>query len=167
MFQWVWKYIHQEWPKQNHQGLQCLCHDFRSDCFWLQETAKYLRILEGGRILSSCCRFSKKLVQWVACEEVQAYLEEDLEFFGALEHNVEKELPAKMMKKLKTHFTYLKKEYEKPTSFQLTLLQPYLSYLQLTVNNNTQMAISMAFVILERMTNPCFQDTEFATVMKG
>jgi hypothetical protein len=31
----------------------------------------------------------------------------------------------------------------------------------------TPMAISMAFVILERMTNPCFQDTEFATVMKG
>ena len=32
----------------------------------------------------------KKLVQWVACEEVQAYLEEDLEFFGALEHKLPK-----------------------------------------------------------------------------
>ena len=49
-------------------------------------------------------RKKNKLVQWVACEEVQAYLEEDLEFFGALEHNVEKELPVKMKKKLKTHF---------------------------------------------------------------
>ncbi len=39
-----------------------------------------------------------KLVQWVACEEVQAYLEEDLQFFGALEHNVEKKLPVKMKK---------------------------------------------------------------------
>ena len=90
-----------------------------------------------------------------------------------------------MKKKLKTHFTSLEKEYKRPTSFQLTLLQPYLSYLQLPVDNNdnscsfgfadTQMAISTAFVYdtipymktLERMTNPCFQDTDFATVMKG
>jgi hypothetical protein len=39
-----------------------------------------------------------KLAQPVACEEVQAYLDEDLEFFGALEHKVEKELPVKMKK---------------------------------------------------------------------
>ena len=89
------------------------------------------------------------------------------------------------MKKLKTHFMSLEKEYEKPKSFQLTLLQPYLSYLQLTLDNNdnncsfgfadTQMAISTAFVFdmisfmktVERMTNPCFQHKEFATVMKG
>jgi hypothetical protein len=58
-----------------------------------------------------------KLAQWVACEEVQTYLEEDFEFFGALEHNVEKELPVKL-KKLTTHFTSLEKEHEKPTSFQ-------------------------------------------------
>ncbi len=90
-----------------------------------------------------------------------------------------------MKKKLKTHFTYLEKEYEKPKSFQLTLLQPYLSYLQLTLNDNdnncsfgfaeTKMAISTAFVFdtipymktVERMTNPCFQNTEFTTLMKG
>ena len=118
-----------------------------------------------------------KLVQWVACEEVQTYLEEDLEFFWALEHNVEMELPVKTKKKLKTHFAYLEKEYEKPKSFQLTLLHPYLSYLQVTLNDNdnscsfgfadTQMAISTALVYetipfmktLESMTNPCFQDT--------
>ena len=126
-----------------------------------------------------------KRVQWVACEEVQAYLEEDIEFFGALEHNVEKDLPVKMKKKLKTHFTSLEKEYKRPTSFQLTLLQPYLSYLQLPVDNNdnscsfgfadTQMAISTAFLFdtipymktVERMTNPCFLNTEFAKLMKG
>ena len=45
-----------------------------------------------------------KLVQWVACEEVQAYLEEDLEFFGALEHNVEKELPVKNEEKTQDSF---------------------------------------------------------------
>jgi hypothetical protein len=79
----------------------------------------------------------------------------------------------------------LEKEYEKPKSFQLTLLQPYFSYLQVTLDDNdnncsfgfadTQMAISTAFVFdmfphmktVERMTNPCFQNTEFATVMKG
>jgi hypothetical protein len=86
-----------------------------------------------------------------------------------------------MQKKLKTHFMYLEKENEKPTSFQLTLLHSYISYLHVPVENNdnncsfgfadTQMAISAAFVYgtipfmktLERMTNPCFQDTEFAT----
>jgi hypothetical protein len=36
---------------------------------------------------------NSKLVQWAACEEVQAYLEEDFKFFAALEHNVEKKLP--------------------------------------------------------------------------
>jgi hypothetical protein len=79
----------------------------------------------------------------------------------------------------------LENEYEKPTYFQLTLFQPYLSYLQLPVDNinnncsfgfaDTQMTISTAFVFdmipfmktLERMTNPCFQNTDFATLMKG
>ena len=121
----------------------------------------------------------------MACEEVQAYLEEDLEFFGALEHNVEKELPVKMKEKLQSHFAYLEKEYEKPKSFQLTVLQPYLSYFQLTADNNdntcsfgfadTQMAITTAFVFdtipymktVERMTNPCFQNKDFTTLMKG
>jgi hypothetical protein len=90
-----------------------------------------------------------------------------------------------MKKNLKTQFTSLENEYEKPTDFQLTLFQPYLSYLQLpvdSINNNcsfgfvdTQMAISTAFVFdmipfmktLERMTNPCFQNTDFAILMKG
>ena len=85
--------------------------------------------------------FKKKRVQWVACEEVQAYLEEDFEFFGALKHNVEKELPVKMQEKLKTHFTSFEKEYEKPTSFWLTLLQPYLSYLQVTVESKDNICI--------------------------
>lgn len=143
--------------------------------------------LKGEEFYHLVADFPKKnkLVQWVACEEVQAYLEEDLEFFGALEHNVEKELPVKMKKKLKTHFAYLEKEYEKSKSFQLTLLHPYLSYLQLTLDNNdnscsfgfadTQMAISTAFLFdtipymktVERMTNPCFLNTEFAKLMKG
>jgi hypothetical protein len=119
--------------------------------------------------------FQKKLVQWAACEEVQPYLEEDFNFFGALEHNVEKELPVKIKKQLKPHFVSLEKEYEKPKSFQLTLLQPYLSYLQMTVDNNdnncsfgfadTQMAISTAFVFdtipfmktVERMTIHAFR----------
>ena len=90
-----------------------------------------------------------------------------------------------MKKKLKTHFAYLEKEYEKPKSFQLTLLHPYLSYLQVTNDDNdntcsfgfadTQMAISTAFLFdtipymktVERMTNPCFLNTEFAKLMKG
>ena len=155
-----------------------------SDYKKLQNISAFLKGEEFYHLVADFPKKNKR-VQWVACEEVQAYLEEDLEFFGALEHNVEKELPAKMMKKLKTHFTYLEKEYEKPKSFQLALLQPYLSYLQLTADNNdnscsfgfadTQMAISTAFVFdtipymktVERMTNPCFQNTDFATLMKG
>jgi hypothetical protein len=155
-----------------------------SDYKKLQNISAFLKGEEFYHLVADFPK-KKKRVQWVACEEVQAYLEEDLEFFGALEHNVEKQLPAKMMKKLKTHFTYLEKEYEKPKSFQLTLLQPYLSYLQLTLDNNdnncsfgfadTQMAISTAFVFdtipymktVERMTNPCFQNTDFTTLMKG
>ena len=96
-----------------------------------------------------------ELVQWVSCERVQAYLDDDFQFFGTLEHNVDMTLPDKV-KKLKSHFTSLEKEYERPTSFHLTLLQPYLSELQLPVNNNdnncsfgcanTQMAISTAVV---------------------
>ena len=39
-----------------------------------------------------------KLVQWVASEEVQSYLEEDVAFFDGLEHNIEKELPDKVKK---------------------------------------------------------------------
>jgi hypothetical protein len=91
----------------------------------------------------------------------------------------------KVKQKLKTHFKSLEKEYEKATSFQLSLLQPYLSYLQLSVDNNdnnclfgfgdSQNAFSAAVVhdtipfmkTAERMTNPCFHDTEFAIVMKG
>ncbi len=150
----------------------------------LQDISAFLKGEEFYHLVADFPK-KNKLVQWVACEEVQAYLEEDLEFFGALEHNVEKELPVKIKKKLKTHFTYLEKEYEKPKSFQLTLLQPYLSYLQLTADDNdnncsfgfadTQMAISTALLFdtipymktVERMTNPCFQNTDFASVMKG
>jgi hypothetical protein len=154
-----------------------------SDYKKLQNISTFLK---GGEFYHLVADFpKKKRVQWVACEEVQAYLEEDLEFFGALEHNVEKELHAKIKKKLKTHFASLEKEYETPKSFQLTLLQPYLSYLQVTLDDNdnncsfgfadTQMAISTAFVFdtipymktVERMTNPCFQNTDFTTLRKG
>ena len=126
-----------------------------------------------------------KLVQWVTSEEVQSYLEEDSEFFDGLEHNIEKELPDKVKKKLKQHFMMLEEKYEMPSSFQLTLLHPFLAYLQLNVGDNdnhcsfgfadTQNAIATAFVYdsipymktIERVTNPCFQETSFATVMKG
>ena len=72
-----------------------------------------------------------------------------------------------------------------PTSFQLTLLHPYLAYLKSNIDeddNNclfgfadTQNAICTAFVYdtipymktIERMTNPCFQEAPFASVMKG
>ena len=91
----------------------------------LQNISAFLKGEEFYHLLADFPKKNKR-VQWVACEEVQAYLEEDIEFFGALEHNVEKDLPVKMKKKLKTHFTSLEKEYERPTSFQLTLLQPYL-----------------------------------------
>jgi hypothetical protein len=48
---------------------------------------------------------------------VQAYLERDFKFFGVLEHKVEMALPHKVKNKLKTHFTSLEKEYERPPSF--------------------------------------------------
>jgi hypothetical protein len=56
--------------------------------------------LKGEEFYHLVADFPKKnkLVQWVACEEVQAYLEEDFEFFGTLDHNVEKDLPVKMKK---------------------------------------------------------------------
>ena len=91
----------------------------------------------------------------------------------------------KVKKKLKSHFKSLDEEYEEPTSFQLTSLHPYLSHLQLPVEDNynkslfgfadTQFAISPPFLYdtipfmktLERMTNPYFQDTEFASIMKA
>jgi hypothetical protein len=126
-----------------------------------------------------------KIVQWVAGEDVKAYLEEDLEFFEGLEHNVRTQLPGKVKKALKHHFMSLEEKYEMPSSFQLTLLHPYLAYIQSNVEDNdnnclfgfadTQNAICTAFLYdtipymktIERMTNPCFQDTPFASVMKG
>ena len=60
---------------------------------------------------------SNKRVQWVACEEVQAYLEEDLEFFGALEHNVEKELPVKMKKNSRLILRHWKKNMKNQNLF--------------------------------------------------
>lgn len=79
----------------------------------------------------------------------------------------------------------LEEKYEIPSSFQLTLLHPYLAYIQSNVEDNdnnclfgfanTQNAICTAFLYdtipymktIERMTNPCFQNTPFVTVMKG
>ena len=143
--------------------------------------------LKGEEFYHLVAEYPKKPkhVQWVASEEVQSYLEEDLAFFDGLEHNIEKELPDKVKKKLKQHFMMLEEKYEMPSSFQLTLLHPFLAYLQLNVGDNdnhcsfgfadTQNAIATAFVYdsipymktIERMTNPCFQETSFATVMKG
>ncbi len=90
-----------------------------------------------------------------------------------------------MKKELKHHFMSLEEKYKMPTSFQLTLLHPYLAYLKSNVTENdnnclfgfadTQNAICTAFVYdtipymktIERMTNPCFQEAPFASVMKG
>ncbi len=77
-----------------------------------------------------------KQVQWVAGEDVKSYLEEDLEFFEGLEHNVRTELPVKVKKALKYHFMSLEEKYEMPSSFQLTLLHPYLAYIQSNVKDN-------------------------------
>ncbi len=55
----------------------------------------------------------------------------------------------KVKKKLKSHFKSFDEEYKEPTSFQLTILHPYLSYL------------------MKRMTNPCYKDAEFVSIMKG
>ena len=116
---------------------------------------------------------------------MRSYLEEDFNFFDGLEHNIEESIQVKVKKKLKSHFKSLDEEYEEPTSFQLTILHPYLSHLQLPVEDNynkslfgfadTQFAISTAFLYdtipfmktMERMTNPYFQDTEFASIMKA
>jgi hypothetical protein len=141
---------------RSSEGLQYICHDFRSECYCLQKLQNISAFLKGEEFYHLVADYPKnKLVQWVACKEVQAYLEDDFQFFKALDHNVDMTLPDKV-KKLKTHFTSSEKEYKRPTSFQLTLLQPYLSYLQLPVNHNdnncsfgfadTQMAISTAFV---------------------
>ena len=54
----------------------------------LQNISAFLKGEEFHHLVAD---FQKnKCVQLVACKEVQAYLEEDLECFGALEHNVEK-----------------------------------------------------------------------------
>ena len=76
-------------------------------------------------------------------------------------------------------------EYGEPRSFQLNVLHPYLSYLESPLDDNdnqssfgfadTQFAISNAFLYdtipfmktMERMTNPYFQDAQFASIMKS
>ena len=113
------------------------------------------------------------------------YLEEDFNFFDGLEHNVKKSIPLKIKKNLKNHFKSLDEEYGEPRSFQLNVLHPYLSYLASPVDDNdnqssfgfadTQFAISHAFLYdtipfmktMERMTNPYFQDAQFASIMKS
>ena len=140
--------------------------------------------LKGNEFYDLQAGHLKKTVYWVANETVRSYLEEDFNFFNGLEHNIEESIPVKVKKKLKSHFKSLDEEYEEPTSFQLTILHPYLSHLQLPVEDNynkslfgfadTQFAISTAFLYdtipfmktMERMTNPYFQDTEFASIMK-
>ena len=79
----------------------------------------------------------------------------------------------------------LEEKYDMPMSFQLTLLHLYLAFLKSNIEDNDsnclfgfadmQNAISTAFVYntipymktIERMTNPRFQKTPFASVMNG
>ena len=58
------------------------------------------KFLKGEEFYHLVAEYPKKPkhVQWVASEEVQSYLEEDLAFFDGLEHNIEKELPHKVKK---------------------------------------------------------------------
>ena len=68
---------------------------------------------------------------------MKSYLEDNINFFGGLEHNIEESIPVKVKKKLKSHFKSLDEEYEEPTSFQLTILHPYLSHLSYLLKINT------------------------------
>ena len=58
------------------------------------------KFLKGEEFYHLVAEYPKKPkhVQWVASEEVQSYLEEDLAFFDGLQHNIEKELPDKVKK---------------------------------------------------------------------
>jgi hypothetical protein len=69
----------------------------------LQNISAFLKGEELNHLVADFPKRNKH-VQWVACEEVQAYLEEDFKSFGALEHNVEKELPVTMKKKTQDSF---------------------------------------------------------------
>ena len=57
-------------------------------------------------------------------------------FFNGLEHKIETSFPMKVKKKLKSHFKSLDEDYKEPKSFQLNILHPLLSYLQLPIENN-------------------------------
>jgi hypothetical protein len=63
----------------------------------LQDISAFLK---GEELFHLVADFPKKnkLVQWVTGEEVHAYLEEDLQFFGVLVHNVQKKLHDKVTK---------------------------------------------------------------------
>ncbi len=151
----------------------------------LQEISKFLKGEEFYDIVGDCSK-TAKCVQWVANPTVQGFLEEDVKFFEGPEHNMEVALPDKVKSSLSNHFESLKREYEAPNFFQLTVLHPYHSYLRIRPNGgfdntcsygfaDTQVAMSTSFLYgtipfmkaMERMTNPCFQDKDFAKVMKG
>ena len=74
----------------------------------LQNISAFLKGEEFHHLVADYPK-KNKLVQWVTYDEVQAYLEDDFEFFGALEHNVEKELPVKMKKKTQDSFCVIGK----------------------------------------------------------
>ena len=57
-----------------------------------------------------------------------------MKFFECLEHNMEVALPDKVKSSLSNHFESLKREYEAPNFFQLTVLHPYHSYLRIRPN---------------------------------
>ena len=49
---------------------------------------------------------TSKIVHWVASATVQAYLEEDINFFDGLEHNIEQPLPVKVKKTLRVTLSH-------------------------------------------------------------
>lgn len=151
----------------------------------LQEISKFLKGEEFYDIVGDRSK-AAKCIQWVANPTVQGFLEEDVKFFEGLGHNMQVALPDKVKSSLSNHFETLKQEYEAPNFFQLTVLHPYHAYLRIRPNGGfdntcsygfaeTQVAMSISFLYgtipfmkaMERMTNPCFQDKNFAKVMKG
>jgi hypothetical protein len=119
--------------------------------------------LKGEELYHLVADYPKNnLVQWVASEDVQSYLEEDLQFFEGLEHGVERKLPDKVKKELKHNFMSLEERYEMPTSSQLTLLHPYLAYLKSKVTENDNNCLLFVYrSLVFRVFCQCFVNTFF------
>ena len=63
----------------------------------LQNISAFLKREESYDLAAGFPKTSK-IVHWVASATVQAYLEEDINFFDGLEHNIEQPLSAKVKK---------------------------------------------------------------------